>query len=71
MPVVFMLLIVKQPDLGTALVILGVTGLMLVLAGMEWKYLLMAWPRLCPVGSPALARLLAAQTRPCISTSRL
>ncbi len=41
MPVVFVLLIVKQPDLGTALVILGVTGLMLVLAGMEWKYLLM------------------------------
>ena len=40
-PVVFILLIVKQPDLGTALVLAGVTGLMLVLAGMEWKYLLM------------------------------
>jgi cell division protein FtsW len=40
MPVVFILLIVKEPDLGTALVIFGVTGLMLVLAGMEWKYLL-------------------------------
>jgi cell division protein FtsW len=40
MPVVFVLLIVKQPDLGTALVLLGVTGMMLVLAGMEWKYLL-------------------------------
>ncbi len=39
MPVVFILLIVKQPDLGTALVVAGVTALMLVLAGMEWKYL--------------------------------
>jgi cell division protein FtsW len=40
MPVVFILLIVKQPDLGTALVLLGVTAMMLVLAGMEWRYLL-------------------------------
>jgi len=40
MPVVFILLIVKQPDLGTALVLLGVTAMMLLLAGMEWKYLL-------------------------------
>jgi cell division protein FtsW len=40
-PIVLILLIVKQPDLGTALVIGGVTGLMLVLAGMEWKYLWM------------------------------
>src|SRR5271170_7930527 len=39
MPVVFVLLIVKEPDLGTALVIAGVTGFMLLLAGMEWKYL--------------------------------
>jgi cell division protein FtsW len=39
-PVVAILLIVKQPDLGTALVIAGVTALMLILAGMEWKYLL-------------------------------
>ncbi|MDR3774387.1 MAG: putative lipid II flippase FtsW [Terracidiphilus sp.] len=42
MPVVFMLLIVKQPDLGTALVIAGVTAMLLLLAGMEWKYLFMA-----------------------------
>src|SRR6202021_3995308 len=41
MPVLFILLIVKEPDLGTALVIFGVTGLMMVLAGMEWKYLLL------------------------------
>jgi len=40
MPVVFVLLIVKQPDLGTALVLLGVTAMMLLLAGMEWKYLI-------------------------------
>jgi len=40
MPVAFVLLIVKQPDLGTALVLLGVTAMMLVLAGMEWRYLL-------------------------------
>ncbi len=39
MPLVFILLIVKQPDLGTALVLAGVTAMMLVLAGMEWKYL--------------------------------
>jgi cell division protein FtsW len=39
-PVVFMLLIVRQPDLGTALVLAGVTAMMLVLAGMEWKYVL-------------------------------
>jgi cell division protein FtsW len=38
MPVVFILLIVKQPDLGTALVLLGVTAMMLLLAGLEWKY---------------------------------
>jgi cell division protein FtsW len=41
-PVVFILLIVRQPDLGTALVLAGVTAILLVLAGMEWKYLLAA-----------------------------
>jgi cell division protein FtsW len=39
MPMVFILLIVRQPDLGTALVLAGVTAMMLILAGMEWKYL--------------------------------
>ena len=38
-PVVFILLVVKEPDLGTALVLAGITALMLVLAGMEWKWL--------------------------------
>jgi cell division protein FtsW len=54
MPVVFILLIVKQPDLGTALVLAGVTAMMLMLAGMEWKYLLGS---LC-VALPGLAALL-------------
>ena len=54
MPVVFILLIVKQPDLGTALVVFGVTGFMLVLAGMEWKYLLVG----LGVSLPPLAALL-------------
>ena len=40
MPLVFILLIVKQPDLGTAMVLFGVTAMVLMLAGMEWKYLL-------------------------------
>ena len=53
-PVVFILLIVKQPDLGTALVLLGVTAMMLLLAGMEWKYL--AFGALATV--PPLAALL-------------
>jgi cell division protein FtsW len=39
-PVVFILLVAKQPDLGTALVLAGVTAMMMILAGMEWKYLL-------------------------------
>jgi cell division protein FtsW len=54
MPVVFMLLIVKQPDLGTALVVGGVTALLLILAGMEWKYLFLA----VAAAAPPLAALL-------------
>ncbi|MGA2251344.1 putative lipid II flippase FtsW [Terracidiphilus sp.] len=54
MPAVFILLIVKQPDLGTALVLAGVTALMLVVAGMEWKYLLLA----VAASLPPLAMLL-------------
>ncbi len=48
MPVVFILLIVKQPDLGTALVLAGVTAMMLVLAGMEWKYLALSFAASLP-----------------------
>ena len=54
MPVVFILLVVKQPDLGTALVLAGVTALMLILAGMEWKYLFAA----VAAAAPGLAVLL-------------
>jgi cell division protein FtsW len=53
-PVVFMALVVKQPDLGTALVLGGVTAMMLILAGMEWKYLFGA---VC-AALPVLAALL-------------
>jgi cell division protein FtsW len=42
-PVVFILLIVKQPDLGTSMVLAGVTAMLLLLAGMEWRYLLGAF----------------------------
>jgi cell division protein FtsW len=47
-PVVFILLVVKQPDLGTALVLAGVTAFMLVLAGMEWKYLALGFATALP-----------------------
>lgn len=54
MPLVFILLIVKQPDLGTALVLFGMTAIILVLAGMEWRYLFGA----ALAALPALAALL-------------
>jgi cell division protein FtsW len=38
-PLVFALLVVREPDLGTALVLAGVTAMMLFLAGMQWRYL--------------------------------
>jgi cell division protein FtsW len=40
--VVLIALVERQPDLGTALVLAGVTAMMLILAGMEWKYLFIA-----------------------------
>lgn len=36
---IFIALILKEPDLGTALVCASVTALMLYLAGMNWRYL--------------------------------
>jgi cell division protein FtsW len=36
-PVLLIVLIVGQPDLGTAMVLGGVTAMMLLLAGMNWK----------------------------------
>lgn len=38
-PLLFILLIVKEPDLGTALVCAGVTGLMLALAGIRLRWI--------------------------------
>lgn len=54
MPVIFIALVVCEPDLGTALVLAGVTAMMLFLAGLEWKYLLAG---VC-VALPILAGLL-------------
>ncbi len=72
MPVVFILLIVKQPDLGTALVLAGVTALMMVLAGMEWKYLFVAVRRRASAArGAALLGLVAQAANAGLSQSRL
>jgi cell division protein FtsW len=42
-PFIFVVLIVRQPDLGTAMVLAGVTALMLFLAGLDWKFLLIGF----------------------------
>jgi cell division protein FtsW len=49
MPLVFAVLIVCEPDLGTALVLAGVTAMMLFVAGLEWKYLAIAAGAALPV----------------------
>ena len=48
-PLVFIALILKQPDLGTALVCAGVTALMLYLAGAQFKYFFIAAALASPV----------------------
>ena len=53
-PLLFIVLVVRQPDLGTAMVLAGVTAMMLILAGMEWRYLIGA----CCASLPALGALL-------------
>jgi cell division protein FtsW len=45
-PLVFIVLVVGEPDLGTAMVLAGVTAMMLFMAGIQWRYL---------VGAAALA----------------
>jgi len=45
----FVALIIKEPDLGTALVCAGVTAFMLYLAGMNMKYLVLATAAAAPV----------------------
>jgi cell division protein FtsW len=53
-PLLFIVLVVGEPDLGTALVLAGVAAFIMVLAGMEWKYLLVS----LGAALPALAALL-------------
>ena len=53
-PLVFAVLVVAEPDLGTALVLAGVTAMMLFMAGMQWRYLLGA----AGLALPCLAALL-------------
>ena len=48
-PLLFILLILQEPDLGTALVCAGVTVLMLWLAGIQWKYLVVSFLLAAPV----------------------
>jgi len=48
-PLVFIALIVLEPDLGTALVMAGVTAMMLFLAGLNWKFLIGGVCALLPV----------------------
>jgi cell division protein FtsW len=53
-PLVFIALILKEPDLGTALVCAAVTALMLYLAGAQFKYFFIA----AAVASPVLYYML-------------
>jgi cell division protein FtsW len=53
-PLVFIALILKEPDLGTALVCAGVTAMMLYLAGAQFKYFFVA----AAVASPVLYYML-------------
>jgi cell division protein FtsW len=46
---VLIALIVKEPDLGTAIVLFGMTILTLLLAGMEWRYILGIFAAVTPV----------------------
>jgi cell division protein FtsW len=48
-PLLFIALILKEPDLGTALVCAGVTALMLLLAGIQLRYIGMALLAAAPV----------------------
>ncbi len=49
LPVLLIALVDRQPDLGTALVLAAVTAMMLLLAGIEWKYLFLAAAAAMPV----------------------
>ncbi len=47
--VVLIGLVVKEPDLGTAIVLFAMTCLVLVLAGMEWRYLFGSLAAVAPI----------------------
>jgi cell division protein FtsW len=47
-PALFIGLILRQPDLGTSMVLAGVTAMLLILVGMEWKYLIGAAVAILP-----------------------
>ncbi len=49
LPLLLIALVDRQPDLGTALVLAGVTAMMLVLAGIEWRFLLFGLLAAAPV----------------------
>jgi len=48
-PIILIVLVLKQPDLGTALVLAGVTAMLFLLAGIEWKYLFGAFSVALPI----------------------
>ena len=56
-PVVFVALVVCEPDLGTALVLAGVTAMMLVLAGLQWRVLLLGVCAALPIVGAFLIRV--------------
>jgi cell division protein FtsW len=59
-PVLYILLVVAQPDLGTALVLAGVTAFIFLLAGVDWKILAGA---VCAALPPLAALLLLVPWR--------
>jgi cell division protein FtsW len=52
--IIFALLILREPDLGTALVCLGVAAILLYLAGLPWKYYVIA----CLAAAPLFYHML-------------
>ena len=54
-PTVLIVLVVLQPDLGTAMVLAGATAMLLLLAGLDWKVLVAAF---CAALPPLAALLL-------------
>lgn len=59
-PLLFIVMVVVQPDLGTALVLGGVAAILFLLAGVEWKILLAAF---CTALPPLAALILLVPWR--------